>query len=98
MTVLQAMQQGREPLVCQKLFLFPFDVYHYPNRIIAEGFTTIDLLNKIACCEGKINYIFIIKNSCSELVSSRRSTVLILALQRGFPGVAFRCCVIHSLP
>ncbi len=41
--------------------------------------STIDLLIKIGCLGKK--YIFSMKSSWSELVSSRRSTVLILPLQ-----------------
>ena len=44
-----------------------------------EGFGTVDLLIKIGCFVKKIS--FSMKSSLSELVRTRRSTVLILSLQ-----------------
>ncbi len=48
--------------------------------------TTIDLLIKLACFVTKVSNIFSLKMSRSELVITRRSTVLNLALQKGFPA------------
>jgi hypothetical protein len=48
--------------------------------------STGDLLIKIGCFIKKGKYSFSVKNSRSEPVSTRRSTVLILPLQLVFPG------------
>ncbi len=48
--------------------------------------STVDLLIKIGCFVNKEKYSFSMKRSWSELVSTRRSIVLILLLQQGFPG------------
>ncbi len=48
--------------------------------------STLDLLIKLGCFISKVNNVFNLKSSCTKLVSTRRSTVLILPLQRGFPG------------
>jgi hypothetical protein len=50
--------------------------------------STVDLLIKVACFVKKKNDIFNRKMSLSELVSTRRSTVLSLSLQLNFPGLA----------
>ncbi len=60
-----------------------------PNRLTREPLlmgelSTVDLLVKIACFIKRKNIFFRIKNSWSELVSTRRSTVLRLPLQKGF--------------
>jgi hypothetical protein len=48
--------------------------------------STIDLLILFV---KKVNNIFSLEKSCSELVSARRSTLLNLPLQEGFPWVKY---------
>jgi hypothetical protein len=58
------------------------------RELLQKGrFSTVDLLIKIACFV-KTKSIFTIKRSWSELVYTRRSTVMILPLQWGFPALA----------
>ncbi len=52
--------------------------------ILTEGENTVDLLIRIACFVKKKKYVSSIKISRSELVSTRRSIVLILSHQLGF--------------
>jgi hypothetical protein len=47
---------------------------------------TIGLLIKVACFVKKVNYIFNIKMNWSQLVSTRRSTVLSCSIQYVFPS------------
>jgi hypothetical protein len=47
---------------------------------------TVDLLIKIGCLVEKKSIVLTRESSLSELVSTMRSTVLILPLQLGFPG------------
>ncbi len=48
---------------------------------------TADLLNEVACFCSKVNNVHNSKNNLSKLVSTRRSTVLNLTLQEGFPCI-----------
>ncbi len=55
--------------------------------LTTELFTGRKILIKVACFVTKVKSIFNIKMSRSKLISSRRSTVLSLPLQLGFPGL-----------
>jgi hypothetical protein len=49
-----------------------------------------DLLIRVACFGKNVTHVFNIKNCQSKLVSTRRSIVLSLPLQKGFPGTDFQ--------
>jgi hypothetical protein len=53
------------------------------KELLLKGrISTVDLLVKMACfVKKKVEYIFSVKSSSFELVSARRSIVLILPLQ-----------------
>jgi hypothetical protein len=53
--------------------------------------SAIYLIIKVACLVKKVNSIFNKKSSWSKQVSTRRSTVLSLPFQKGFPGYAAKC-------
>ncbi len=64
----------------EKLYSIPVN----PNGMVK--ISTVDLLIKVACCLKKWTIFCNIKSSWSKLVGTRRSTVLSLPLQQGFPA------------
>jgi hypothetical protein len=52
-----------------------------------ERLSTVDLHIKVACSVKNVISIFILKSIFLKLLSARRSTVLFLPLQLGFPGL-----------
>ncbi len=63
--------------------------WHCPGNTNWRGrLSTVDLFIEVACFVDKINNILIIKSSRSKLVRTRRSTVLGLPLQLGFPALS----------
>ncbi len=54
-----------------------------------RGRLSTDLLNKVACFCKKVKTVLNIKSTWSKLVGTKRSTVLRLSLQLGFPGSGF---------
>jgi hypothetical protein len=59
--------------------------------------STVDLLIRLASFVKKLHTIFNVKSSWSLLVSARRSTVLCLPLQLGFPGYGFHNFVLTDI-
>jgi hypothetical protein len=83
----QVMRDGKGT-ASSSLFL-GYKLKPWPGNPHRKGkLSTDDLLIKVTCFVKKVNNIFNIEMSWSRLISTRRSTVQGLPLQKGFPALA----------